>query len=195
MSTKRFLGVVTLLALALVLMLSATSTPGASALNGAPRQSIDPQAAPANPGSTDMAMQGTMWQPQDRKSLSLFQPLGWGTAIRLKPKKPVDQWIQIGVPLITYLESTPQKVKYVEFCARSSNGASTKPVQMDLWDNDKSFGSFSIAWPADNDYHCFGHDFGAAAAWRSTLGISVKLHFANTTDIITLYKAWVRTTD
>jgi hypothetical protein len=196
MKSKKWISLVVLFALVWLMILSTGSTMGAPKPNSARAQDAwtPPFAAPANPGTTDLAIQGTMWQPQTRGSFSLWQPLGWGTATRLKANKPADQWVHIGVPLLTYIESKAQKVLYVEFCATSSNGAATKPTRMDVWDNDKSIGSYTVTWPADNAYHCFGHNYGAGA-WRSTLGISVQLHFANSTDTITLHKAWVHTSD
>lgn len=185
------------LALAAVLILSTQKTLGApmSGTIGGQTESAGQADDPANPGTTDIAVQGTMWRAQEGKSFSQFMPLGWGTVARRKLNKPADQWVHIGLPLLTYLEDRPQKVRYVEFCARSTNGAVTKPTRMDLWDNDHSIGAYGISWPADNAYHCFGHDFGTGAVWRATLGVSVQLHFANSTDSITLFKAWAHITD
>lgn len=65
---------------------------------------------------------------------------------------------------------------------------------MDLWDNDVGIGQYAISWPANNNLNYFGHTFNPPV-WKSSLGVSVYLHFANSTDTITLYKAWVRVSD
>jgi hypothetical protein len=196
MQNKKLIFGAVVLALALLTIFSTSSTLGASSANTTNTRDefTPPFAAPENPGKTDVAIQGTMWQPQTRKGFSLWQPLGWGTATRRKANKPADQWVHIGVPLITFLNGTALKVQYVEFCATSTNGAVAKPTRMDVWDNTAGIGSSNITWPADNAYHCAGRYF-TPAAWRSTLGISVLLHFDNTTDTITLHKAWVHSID
>jgi hypothetical protein len=184
------------LAVALVLIVSTSSTLGAAISNPTRgSRTAAPFDEPANPGQTHIALQGSMWEPQNYKHFSLWQPMGWGTIARIKPTKPADQWVHIGLPLLTFLNGTPQKVNYVEFCAQSSFGAQTKPVAMTIWDNNNSIGTKSFAWPADNGYHCVGYDFGTNTVWRSTLGLSVRLHFASASDTITLYKAWVKLTD
>lgn len=148
----------------------------------------DLPAGPEGPGRTDVVAHGTAWQPQYPKNFSLFQRLGWGTATRRKTTGG-DEWVHIAVPMITRLEDRLQKIAKVQFCAKSSNGAATRPTRVDLWANDTMFKSQVIGWPADNAYHCVEVLFNPPV-WQPTLGVSVLLHFANATDRITLYKAW-----
>ena len=62
---------------------------------------------------------------------------------------------------------------------------------MDLWGDKQFIKTVPISWPADNDYHCFTHVL-SPSIWKPTLGVSVLLRFANSTDRITLYKAWAQ---
>lgn len=140
-------------------------------------------------GYTDLVHQGTAWVAEKRYQLSLFKPYGWGTEV--KAKAAGDQWVHIAVPYISILDGTAIKLQYAEVCGTSSNGAATKPTKIDLWRNTLRIGSYTIAWPADNAYHCAGVTL-AVPDWKDSVGISVLLHFANTTDKITLAKAWVR---
>jgi hypothetical protein len=83
-------------------------------------------------------------------------------------------------------------IHYVEFCARSTNGAVTKPIRMDLWARPVGrFSSTNIAWPGDNVQHCLGKTL-SPAEWHEDLGISLLLQFGNAKDKIILDKAWVR---
>lgn len=180
--------------IAAIILISLAAPAATNAIGTIPVEGVPQRLAPSNPGSTDIALQGTMWQPERPKQFKNWFTRGWGTELKRKPTASADQWVHIGVPLLTYLEDRPQKVTYVEFCAASSNGAATKPTEMDLWDNDQLIGTYSITWPADNAYHCFGHNFGAGN-WRSALGVTVLLHFANANDLIVLYKAWASIAD
>lgn len=121
-----------------------------------------------------------------------FDPYGWGTFVRAKAAG--DQWIHMAIPLITYLEGRPQKISRVEFCAKPSNGVSSRPIRIDIWANGGRFVAKAIAWPADNLYHCYYVPFDPPV-WKEALGVSILLHFANTADTITMYKAWVRLVD
>ena len=140
-------------------------------------------------GNTDLVHQGTAWVAEKRAQFSIFKPYGWGTEAKVKAAS--DQWVHIAVPYISILDGTGLKLQYAEICGKSSNGAATKPTKIDLWVNALRIGSYAISWPADNAYHCAGVTFGTPT-WRDSVGISVLLHFANTTDKITLNKAWVR---
>ena len=140
-------------------------------------------------GITHIVNAGTAWVPELRTKFSQWKPFGWGTQAKVKAAGVGYQWVHIPLTYMSYFDGTPTKLTYVEFCAKSSNGALTKPVTMDVWDNEVRIHSDPITWPADNAFHCWGYDFGAGA-WHSGVGISVQLYFANTTDTITLYKAW-----
>lgn len=194
MSKRILLFVALLAALLVVLAVLANPSDGtiARAAGALPNANVQAQPVLApNAVYTDLAVQGTMWQPQTRGAFKQFMPVGWGTATQLKPNKPLDQWVHIGLPLITRQDSALRYIRYVEFCAWASNGAVTKPTAMDLWANGSAIGHYPFSWPADNGYHCYGRTF-TPAIWKEALGISVLLHFANTTDTITLAKAWVQ---
>jgi hypothetical protein len=148
---------------------------------------------PRSPGAlpwTDIAVHGTNWVAETRYQLSMFKPWGWGTAA--KAKAAGDQWVHISVPYITYLEDKAQMIRYVEFCAKSTNGAASKPTDFHLWAHNTRFYTGTITWPANNNINCHGVTFNPGV-WKQDLGISVRLHFANNSDAITLYKAWVQT--
>lgn len=147
----------------------------------------------ADPAVSDLAVQGTAWVAETPGQLALFRHYGWGTAVRRKSTGASDQWVHIPFAMFTFLEDRGQKLKFVEFCAQSTNGAATKPTRIDLWGNKSSFLSQAIAWPATNAYHC--SQVTLTPVWKESFGISVRLHFANATDTITLFKAWVQTTD
>lgn len=169
-----------LLALALLLVV------GVGATQAAPPASVN-LAAPA--GNYDFATHGTAWVPEARGQFQAFSPKGWGIPTRVKA--PGSYWVHIPVSYPTYIAGSAMYIKYVEFCAKSTNGASSKPVHWDLWEADHSnFYSQDISWTANNLYHCWGHTF-SPGTWRQDLGISVLLTFVNTTDTITLSKAWV----
>lgn len=147
------------------------------------------EAGPESPGRTDVALHGTAWRPEWPRHFSLFKVMGWGTETKSKTANN-NEWVHIAVPMITRLESRLQKIGRVELCARSTNGAATGPIRVDLWGGKKRFVSQVIAWPADNKYHCFWVSLNPPV-WKEDLGISVLLHYANTSDKIILYKAWV----
>lgn len=173
-----------LLAVALLLAL------GVNVTQAAPRDYPGTSAnlvAPA--GDYDFGTHGTAWVPEKSAGFALFKPFGWG--IETRAKVAGYQWVHIPVPVATRIAGSRMLIKYVEFCAQSTNGAISKPVRWDMWDYNGSFYSAAIAWPATNNKYCFGHTFSAPFAFEG-LGISVRLKFANPTDKITLYKAWVR---
>lgn len=139
---------------------------------------------------TDYAIHGTAWVRQNPGQFSMFKTFGWGTEAKVKAAG--DQWVHIPIPFTTYINGVSQKVTHLEFCAKSSNGAITKPVRLDVWASDTLVKWANITWAADNNLHC-GYINISPGVWYQDIGISVKLHFANTTDKITLYKAWLST--
>jgi hypothetical protein len=143
----------------------------------------------ATAGDYDFTTHGTAWVPEIRSKFGAWMPRGWGTVATAKAAG--QYWVHIPVPYPSRIADSLMKIKFVEFCAQSNNGANTKPIQMDLWDYNGKFGSIGIAWPADNAKHCFTYTLVTPTFYQD-LGISVLLKFANTTDVITLYKAWVR---
>ena len=176
----------TILVVAMMLVLGVTITQAAP-LDGEVGSSD--LAAPA--GVYDFTTHGTAWVPQLRGQFSLFKPLGLGMQTRAKVAG--NKWVHIPVPYPSRIANDGVSIKYVEFCAQSTNGAATKPVRMDLWDYSGRFYSINISLPATNGKHCFGHEFNPPI-WKQDLGVSVLLSFANSTDKINLFKAWVRVT-
>lgn len=199
MNSRKCFATVSILVAMLVLAGSASLTLGAPPeLEPAPPPGpdtylIDAPASPESPGRTDVVAHGTAWQPEVPSHFSLFKRVGWGTVTQRKTAGG-NEWVHISVPMITRLESKLKKIAMVQFCAKSSNGAATKPARVDLWANDVMFKSQVIGWPADNAYHCVEVLFNPPV-WEPTLGVSVYLQFANATDTITLYKAWARLED
>lgn len=163
---------------------------GVSVTQAAPAERPS-EVAPA--GIYDFTNHGTAWVPEKRNNFSHFKPFGWGTKTSVKLKfSPSNQWVHIPVPMPSRIANDFVNVQYVEFCARSSNGAYTKPIRWDLWnDHTGRFYSSGISWPANNDRNCIGHTF-SPTVWVSDLGISVLIKYANNKDAVTLYKAWVR---
>ncbi len=177
----------TTIALAVALLLVVGSTSGQAAPLGQPAASVQP-AAPA--GDYDFTTHGTAWVPEVRSYFKVFNPKGWGMATQAQAAG--SYWVHIPVPFPTRIAGSLMNIKYVQFCAKSTNGASTKPVRMDLYEaNGNKFLSVAVSWWADNAYHCWGYTFGTPV-FREDLGISLYLTYANATDAITLYKAWVR---
>jgi len=153
--------------------------------NPVPLEVVSPNAV-----LTDVAVHGTLWRAEKPNKFSKFKNFGWG--IWTKVKIPGNQWVHITVPLITQDESLTSKISRVEFCAKSSNGAKTKPTAIHLWSQGVKFSAHTISWPAVNTIHCAGIKF-LTATWREDLGISVLIYYKNITHEVTLYKAWVRT--
>ena len=173
-----------LLAVTLLLVLGVPAIQAAPL--GQPEASANTVAAA---GDYDFTTHGTAWVRQVPGEFILFRPLGWG--IEARAKAAGSKWVHIPVPFPSRIANSLMKIKFVEFCAQSTNGAISKPTRMDLWDYNGRFGSVNISWPADNAKHCYTYTFGSPA-FHQDLGVSVLLYFANTTDKITLYKAWVR---
>jgi hypothetical protein len=149
----------------------------------------DPAMPLAISGFTDIAMQGTAWVEERPWRFFSFRYWGWGT--ETKAKLVTDEWVHIAIPYATYIDSSQLKISHVEFCAQSTAGVRTKPVAWHLWANGSRFATYNINWPADNLQHCAWVNY-PTPFWKEALGYSVKLHYANTADKITLFKAWVR---
>ncbi len=180
---------VTTILLALTLLLVA----GVPATQAAPAASVSlANGYAATAGDYDFTMHGTAWVREVYTFFKVFNPKGWGMATQAKAAG--SAWVHIPIPYPSRIADSTMKIKYVEFCAKSTNGASTKPVQMDLWEaGGTKFLSVAVAWPAVNTYQCYGYTF-STPAWHQDLGMSLYLTYANATDAITLYKAWVRIT-
>ena len=146
--------------------------------------------ARASSGDTDMVAHGTAWVPERKWKFKMFKPYGWGTRTKVKVG-PSDVWVHIPIPYMSRIENDRTWVEYVEFCAHSTNGAATKPVKLDVWDNRVRVASVTVSWVSNNKVQCHGITLSPKVMAQS-LGLSVLLHFANTTDRITLFKAWAR---
>jgi len=146
--------------------------------------------ARASSGDSDMVAHGTAWVAERKWKLKMFKPYGWGTRVKIKVG-PGDEWVHIPIPYIARIENDRTWVEYVEFCAHSTNGAATKPTRIDVWDNRVRIASVAISWTSNNNVQCHGIRINPKVLAQS-IGVSVLLHFANATDRITLYKAWVR---
>lgn len=171
----------------LVLLLVAGSAPLLAGAGPAER---------AATGFVDTVSYGTDWNPENRNYMSLWKWFGWGIEAKLKAARaPGYVWVHIPITLLSYNEGSAMKIDYVEFCAMSTNGVATKPTDLHLWeetgsgDGSDRFYTSVISWPADNNTHCIGADLNPAV-WKQSLGVSVRLYFANSTDKITLGKAW-----
>lgn len=172
-----------LMAVVLLLVLSVNMTQAAPA----PSPS---EAVPA--GYYDFTNHGTAWVAERRGQFDIFKPFGWGMRTSTKPKfSPSDQWVHIPVPMPSRMSNGLMYLQYVEFCAQSTNGAATKPTRLDLWHYPGRFKAIGINWPADNAKHCVGYTFNPVV-WAQDIGFSVLIHYANATDQVTLFKAWVR---
>lgn len=143
----------------------------------------------ADPGDYDYGTHGTDWVNETPAKLALTYR-GWGAIAKAKTVSG-QYWVHTPVPYPTRIANSLMKIKFVEFCAQSTNGANTKPVRMDLWEYNGKFASVNINWWADNNKHCFTYTL-PTPTFHQGMGISVLLSFANTTDRITLYKAWTR---
>ncbi len=131
---------------------------------------------------------GTAWVPQVRGAFSVWKPYGWGTEVGVAAAGVGDRWVHIAVPRL-YIDDAPTDLYYAYFCAQSTNGAQTKPIRIDVWGGSQVVYTSPISWWGDNDQHCWtGAEFGPYTV--STVGISVLLHFANTTDRIRLRGAF-----
>jgi len=79
---------------------------------------------------------------------------------------------------------------------KSTNGAQTHPVQVDLWadagNHASRFYTGAVTWTANNNKQCITVD--VPNAWHESLGISVRIYFASSADKMYLYKAWARVT-
>ena len=138
----------------------------------------------------DIGLPGTSWLPELRAKFRQWKPVAWGTQVKVKPAGVGDQWVHMPVAIMHREAGTELEPDWVTICAQSSAGARTMPIQLDLWAvNYTSSGtlisSTPVSWPADNAYHCVSvepPDNNGAMA----LDISLLIHFANTTDQVTL---------
>lgn len=165
----------------LVLLLVAGSAPLLAGANPSER---------AATGFVDIVNYGTDWNPEVRSHFRLWKYLGWGTDTRLKAARaPGYEWVHIPITLVSYVEGSPMYIDKVEFCAKSSNGLLTKPTDIHLWSDAGRFYTGTVTWANNNNKQCWSVDL-TPNVWKESLGVSVRLYFANSTDTITLMKAW-----
>lgn len=180
----------TLIAL-LSLALVAGGTILATADEPAVSVAVDGPEARLTTGDTDHVAHGTAWVAQREWKFQKIIHYGWGTWF--KKRLPGNEWIHVSIPWTSYLDGSWVDVKFVQFCAQSTNGTVTKPIRVDIWENDNQIASQPIAWPADNLYHCVDVNF-TPSYWAESIGVSVLVHFENKADKITFYKAWATAT-
>jgi len=135
-----------------------------------------------------ISMAGTMWQPEKVAQFSQWTVYGWGTLAQ--SSAAANRWVHIGVPNVYFLENAFKSISAVEFCAASTRGSHTKPIQMDIWSYGTQISTQSISWASNNNLQCISHAFSPRVFYRD-VSISVLLHFANTVDKIALYRAEV----
>jgi hypothetical protein len=170
---------------ALVSTLVAGSSPPVAKAADPTAPAAEGSAIPRAAGTLTLTSQGTAWVPEVRTRFSRWRQVGWGTQAKVKAAGVGDQWVHIQVPGAPFVNGYVTGIYSAQFCASSSNGAQTRPVQIDMWNGSTRFYSAPITWWADNAEHCWVVDF-SPARFTVTVGISVLLHFANTTDQITL---------
>lgn len=154
----------------------------------------------ASEGYSDLVAYGTSWVPEVRNHFAQWKPFGWGIQAKLKAAQaPTYEWVHIPIPYMSVAEGTAVKLDLVEFCAKSSNGAATKPTDIHLWEENVTTGGSTrfytgaVTWAPNNNTQCWSVDINPNV-WKQSLGISVRLYFANGNDTITLMKAWARVT-
>jgi hypothetical protein len=186
--TRKSLTVPLLLALLAVMLVAGSSPLVAGADDGAAATAPD---VAARIRRTTLSAYGTAWVPEQRGKFALWKPYGWGTETRVKLAGVGNQWVHLPIPWAPLLDESGYAPSGVQFCAKSSNGAQTKPVQIDLWATDfegvptRIFTS-GLSWPALNSNYCFYLSVSSPPGPWLGVGVSVLLHFANTTDKITL---------
>ena len=173
----------------LVLLLVAGSAP---MLASADDPGLEPRALT---GPSDLVAYGNAWVPEMRNHFAQWKWFGWGMQAKLKAARaPGYEWVHIPIPYISAWDGTATDLDLVQFCMRSTNGAATRPVQVDLWSDQGNhatrFYTGAVTWTANNNKQCITVD--VANAWHESLGLSVRIYFANGDDIMYLYKAWAR---
>jgi hypothetical protein len=143
----------------------------------------------ASSGDTDMVAHGTAWIAERPPKFKRFITYGWGTLTRRMSRG--NEWVHAPIPFISRLEGDRTFVSYVEFCAISTNGAKSKPIRIDVWDNTVRIASQAVTWAANNNVQCHGVTISPAVMAQS-LGISVQVHYQNGIHDVTLLKAWAR---
>jgi len=137
---------------------------------------------------TELVLNGLYWFPEKEGKFTKVKRGYWGT---LTMATPGGWWVDVSVPLVTYLNGVGQYVKYVEFCGQSSNGAKTKPISWEINSMRKNEWDGPIAWPANNNLNCVGHTFTPKVIIED-LNIAVKVYYKNNTHDFSFYKAWAK---
>jgi hypothetical protein len=185
--TKGRLWVPVLVALLVLVLVTGSSPLVAGAGNSAPAPGEDLTARIT--GASFMTAHGTAWVPELRGRFAKWRPVGWGMQAKVRAAGVGDQWVHIPMPMAPWLDDTTTWVFYVTFCAQSSNGARTKPIQIDVWSGSTRIYTSPVNWEATNARRCA--NFEISRTLVTSVGISVLLHFATTTDEITLEEASV----
>jgi hypothetical protein len=142
-------------------------------------------------GQSHMAIHGTAWVAERPGKFRVWKHWGWGTATRAKA--PTEEWVHIAVPTPTNIDDDYMNVFHVEFCAIAKKPLKSAPVAVHLWANQARIHAEPITWPNQTTEYCHKIDF-APAKWMDTVGISVKVKYANKYNLVTLTKAWIAVT-
>jgi len=172
-----------MLLLALTMLLAVV--PGSGATTTEPEPAEAPEAIGSFVHATN---HGTAWVAERKWKFSTFAPIAWG--MRSSAKAATTEWVHIPIPIPTYIDGTQLKVNYVQFCARSTNPTQTKPITIDLFADNVRVHSSAITWPDKVTKHCHGISF--PARWMETLGLSVRVAYADASDWVVFHKAWAQ---
>jgi hypothetical protein len=173
--------------LALAFLAGSTAIQATAATLSQP--AAEEEAGPRITGVSAMGLHGSMGVAERRNRFSTFGPKGWGTQARLKAAG--DEWVHLAGPFVYLQDGDFWKPSFVVLCAQSTAGARTMPTRLDVWATDHftlvatQIASFPIYWPATNAHQCVSvgviPDNDAAS-----VAFSLLLHFANSTDRLTL---------
>ncbi len=144
---------------------------------------------------TDSSMQGTGWQPQFKGH---FNWAVKSTGVETQAAAAYGntyQWVHMPIPYPVHILNALLKVSLVEFCATADHPTRTMPTKIEIWGYSAGahvkLYSGSISWINSTNIVCHTVTFGVPAAYES-LGVSVLIKYANTTDMIQLNHAWGR---
>jgi hypothetical protein len=182
---------VPLLVAVLALMLVAGSTLIGASASAPVQPSGEDVGARSISGDFVIALPGTAWVPELRGKFALWKPVGWGTEAGVKLAGVGDQWVHMPVPLTYFMDGSFWQPAYITICARSTAPAQTRPTWVDVWSMNHftlkttRIGSTALSWPTGSGEQCASVNIPIPND-AATLNISLLLHFANTTDRITL---------
>jgi len=130
---------------------------------------------------TGIGMYSTNWFAEADKYFKAVKRYPSGT--KFKAVAPGDFWVDLTIPVPYTIEGAVKEVDYVEFCARSSNGAKTKPKYVEVWSEEAKIANKPFIWNPNNNQQCIGVAISPAQRVFN-LAVAVELKFKNTTDKI-----------